>query len=63
MSRLEEIRIEFWLNEKPYAEQYGVQVPDVGDNVYFNGVGYTVIKRDWFYDKNESSVILFIADK
>ena len=66
MSRLEEIRICFYLDGTPFAERHTVQVPNVGDGIKFNvegkWKGYVVTDKEWEYGKDEFRVTIFLEN-
>ena len=66
MSRLEEIRICFYLDGSPFAERYAVQVPNVGDRIKYNVEGKwkwcVVTDKEWEYNKDDFRVTIFLEN-
>lgn len=54
------IQVDFYCENKKYAERYLYHVPIIGDEVRFKGVAYKVVYRIWTYDEDFPRVAMSI---
>jgi hypothetical protein len=55
-----EISIWFYLDGEAFAARFSAHVPQVGDEVRFNGKIYKVVLRVWIYDEKQMRVAMNI---